>query len=819
MNSRCVVRGMMWALVLIVSIGLRASWAQPTDASISGTVVDPLGARVSAATVTLLRDGQRVTEVSSDSRGEFTFQALPAGRYHLQARAAGFEPRTTDPIFVAPAARVAIEIALQIGPFQQEVVVTAAATELSQSRVGSPVTVIDHDTLDRLAKPDVLEALRTVPGTQVAQTGQRGGTTSIFVRGGESAFNKVLIDGVPVNDIGGAFDFADVSTTGVDSVEVLRGSNSVLYGTDAMTGVISIMTRRGRSHRPEGSYTIDGGNLATLRQAASIAGAVDRFDYFVEVARFDTDNHLPNNTYRNDTWAGRFGLKVGSATDLSVALRGARTALGLPNAVSYFGIPDDSSQKNRTNSVGVTAQSQLTNRWRSTIRFAWADRQYSYVNPAPSGEPFDPFGFGANYLGNPVTILGANGTMATGRAILDFGGPYPLTFDSDTTRWSLYGQTDYRLLDALDVSAGVRFEDEEGISHADSRSSTERTNTGGFVEGRGSLGQRLYVTAGLGFDDNEVFGFALTPRVSLASYLRNPSPTAAFGESKLTFNVGKGIKAPSLFQEQTSLFALLRSAPLASIVPPIGPERSRSIDVGLEQGFWGGRVRARLGYFDNEFTDLIEFVNRSVLPQLGVSASIAAATPFGAYVNSSSYRAQGVETSAETLIGGLVRVGASYLYLDAVVTKSFSGGALAPAFNPDYPGIPIGVFSPLVGGRPFARPTHSGNLIASVARGPAHITVAGYFVGRQDYSTFLSDPFFGDSMVLPNRNLQDGYQKVDVSGSYRFDPRLRWFMSIENVLDRQYEASGGFPALPVTVRTGVTLTLGGDDAGVRSRTP
>ena len=111
---------------------------------------------------------------------------------------------------------------------------------MPQAQIGAPVTVIDSVTLETLGKPDVLEPLRTVPGAQVVQTGGRGGITSLFVRGGSSNFNKVLVDGVPANDIGGGFDFGDLGTTGVERVEVLRGSNSVLYGSDAMTGVVNI---------------------------------------------------------------------------------------------------------------------------------------------------------------------------------------------------------------------------------------------------------------------------------------------------------------------------------------------------------------------------------------------------------------------------------------------------------------------------------------------------------------------------------------------------------------------------------------------------
>src|SRR6185436_91497 len=115
-----------------------------------------------------------------------------------------------------------VEVSLPIGPLETDVTVTSAATEMLPSRIGAPVTVLDSKTLDAIGKPDVLEALRQVPGSSLVQTGGRGGITSMFIRGGNSNFNKVLIDGVPANDIGGGIDFAQFSTTGVDRIEVLR---------------------------------------------------------------------------------------------------------------------------------------------------------------------------------------------------------------------------------------------------------------------------------------------------------------------------------------------------------------------------------------------------------------------------------------------------------------------------------------------------------------------------------------------------------------------------------------------------------------------
>jgi iron complex outermembrane receptor protein/vitamin B12 transporter len=792
-------------LLSIFSLSVSTALAAPQSrASIGGTVVDPLGATVAQAAVVLVHDGQQVATTASGAHGEFTFDAVAEGRYHIEARASGFQPKTTDAVFVGAAGHATVEVALQIGTVEQQVVVTATVGEVPQSQVGASVTVLDAGLIQSLGNTELLEPLRTVPGVAVVQTGARGGASSLFVRGGSSNFTKVLVDGVPANDIGGAFDFADLTTTGVDRVEVLRGSNSVLYGSDALAGVINITTTRGRSHMPAPSVSIDGGNLGTSREEASLGGAVARFDYFGAFSHLQTDNSVPNNAYHNNTFASRFGVILGSNTNLSGTVRHIDTTFGSPNAFDYFGVADDSSQTRKTTYASVAAESQWTNRWSSTARFSVADQQYHLVNPAPTGLRSDPSSF-ASFLGNPVTITGANGYSVSGRAILDFGGTYPSVFNSSVTRRLFDGNAEFHAAQSLDIAGGVRVENEHGAAGASS--TTSRNNAGAFVEARASARGFLYVNGGVGFDHNAIFGSAWTPRVSVAAYLRKPSPTEALGDTKVTFNAGKGIKEPNLFQELSSLYDLLPAATANSLgLQPIGPERSRAVDAGIEQGLAGGHARIRLAYFDNDFTDLIEFLSPSVLPQLGIQpgAVAAAAANFGAYVNTQSNTSRGVELSGEAAAGP-IKVVASYTYVDATVTKSLSSGVLSPAINPAFPGIQIGAFSPLVGARPFRRPANSGSLVVLYTKGKAQASLAGYFVGKRDDSTFLSDAFFGNSLLLPNQDMDAAYQKYDVSGSYQLHRLVRAYITIENAFDEKYDAAGGFPSLPRTARVGVRI--------------
>ena len=773
---------------------------------VSGQVVDVLGARIAGASVTLSRDGSQVAEAKSDTDGTFSFPTLVTGRYQVTATAQGFQPGTSAPFYAGPGERTSLELVLEIGPLQQDVVVTAEVGQVLQSQTGAPVTVIDSATLAALNKPDLFEALRLVPGAQIVQTGQRGASTSLFLRGGNSNFTKVLMDGMPANDIGGGFDFSQIDTAGVDSIEVTRQTNSVVYGSDALTGVVNITTRRGSSRVPQFEYGIDGGNFGTFRNSIAFGGAVRRYDYFSQYTYFTTDNETPNSGYHRSTYAGRFGVALGGGTTVSGTLRWVDGRTGLPNSFSSFLVADDSTQDADLLYGTVTADSQLSDRWQSTIRFGSAGQTTRYVNPTPSGTPFDPYGFGANYLGNTVTLTAANGQTVTGRATLDFGfAPFPQTFDARSTRRLISGQTTYQVRTDFSISGGARYEHEAGYDDPEDDPTATRNNGGGFVEARATIMNRVYLSGGIGVEHNRVFGTESVPRLSAALYVRPPS-AAALGDTKISFNVGKGIKAPSVSQQENSLYELLQGTPAGATVSPLGPERSRGWDVALEQGFGGGKYRARVGYYNNDFEDLLEFLNRAAMGRAGVPFEAANAASF-AYVNSQSFKAQGVELSADAALNRQIRFGGSYTYLDAEVTEALSASR---ASNPAFIGVAIGAFSPLVGERPFRRPMNSGTLFVSYNRGPAAVALSAYFAGTRDDSSFLSDDFLGNSLLLPNQDLDPAYQKVDLSASYLVHPRAKIYTSIENLFDENYEAAFGFPSLPFAIRAGVTVTFGGD---------
>jgi vitamin B12 transporter len=789
---------------LVLALAFTTISAIADGGNIHGTVTDPLGAVVAGAQVQLLRKGKPVAATTTDSEGRYRFSPLPSGRYQVKTTSPSFDSQQSEAIYVGSSSNAGVDLTLKIGTVSQQIIVSATGTNLPETQTGASVSVITSEQFQY--KPEVLEPLRQVPGVQVLENGQRGINESLFIRGGESKSNKVLLDGIPLNEIGGIVDFGGIFTTGIDQVEILRGPNSVLYGADALAGVVNLTTAQGKTFTPQLSYAFDAGNFNSLHNDLSLGGIFRQLDYFSEFARFDGGNTSANPHFHNGTYAGNFGWTPGASTSLRLTVRRVAAKVDVPNAIDFFGIPDDSFQTEDNTYIGATLQNQTTSHWHNLLRYGATRQNSEFLNPSPTGTP-DLFG---NFLGNTVTIQGANGFSTTGQAILDFAGNYPQRFFILNNSDLLTFQSDYSFGTRLSALFAFHFENERGPKPA------ERTNFSYTGELHGNLWNRLYATVGVGVEKNAVFGLAATPRGSLAYYLVRPRPSGSLAGTKLKFNYGQGIQEPDIFSADNSLFALLSQLPngpqLISQfhIGPIGAVRSRSFDAGVEQLFWDGRAKLGLTFFDNHFSDEIEFVSPGGLGQLSVPNSVIALTPFGASVNSLATHSLGAETELEVGLGHGFTLRAAYTYLDGIVRRSFSSDELFPSFNPLFPTIPIGAFSPLVGNRPFNRAPHTGSFYLGYAKRKLALTLSGNVIGRRDSSTFLSDSTFGPSMLLPNHNLAAAYQKIDVSGSYRLTRHVQLYSAVENLASQHYDPAPGFPALPFNFRSGIKVTLGGE---------
>lgn len=213
-------------------------------ATLTGKVLDPTGQPVPRAQVTLLKSLAVVDQRQTDSEGIFKFENLLDGKYQLTASAPGLASPQTEVDVHGQEAQL-VELKLQLSAVQQQVVVSAALGGAVASELGSSVSVVSGQEIQDRAALNVLDVLSGIPGIEVSQAGRYGGVTGVYVRGGESDYNLVMVDGIELNEFGGSFDFAPLPADGVDRVEVTRGPESALYGPNAVTSVINIVTTQG----------------------------------------------------------------------------------------------------------------------------------------------------------------------------------------------------------------------------------------------------------------------------------------------------------------------------------------------------------------------------------------------------------------------------------------------------------------------------------------------------------------------------------------------------------------------------------------------
>jgi vitamin B12 transporter len=824
-----------FAIILLFLLSI-AAWADEQPA-ITGTVSDSLGAVISGAKVVLFEGGKNIDSTTSDSAGKFHFKINHEGRYSVSAEAKTFATSSSDEVFAQPGHSVDISLTLSPSVVAQNIVVTATGIPTPEAQMGTTISVIDSTTLD--TKINLDQALVNETGAQVAQTGQMGGLTALYVRGGPSDANKVLLDGIPINDIGGNVDFSYLQADGFERIEFQRGPNSALYGSDALASVVSITTAHGDTPLPLFTLGADGGTFGTYHEDGSVSGYWKRFDYFTGYSGFGTQNDIPDSQYHRDVYLGNFGFQIDPNTTLRATVRRLSAGFNTANEVDAYGIPDDASTDEGDTDFGVTLNHRgFSDRWHTLLQYGGLRLRQQFNDWAPTGIPYDPYGLGypSYYLGLPVIQQGANGYTITpqaiaasqptlpypGQAIYQYAGAYPMLSSYLTNTNTVYAQTDYRFNEKLTALFGFRYSNETGFTYNgyDGMQSTDRNNFSYLMEIQGGLWNRLFYTLGGGIENNTVFGVAGTPRASLAYYLVRPGGSGIFTGTRLTFNFAKGIKEPSIYYQNNSLYALLSNTALVPNGPqliqqyhiqPFQSENSRTYDGGVEQQLFGGKARVSAIYFHNEFTNQAEYVDPQYLMQLGVPAEVAAALGYyGAAVNTLNYRAQGAELSVQYHVNRAVSLRGGWTYTDAVVQQSFSSSALEPAINPLFPGIPIGAYSPLVGARPFRIAPNTGYAGVEWNARRWFVSGTGTFVSRRDDSTFLSDTEFGNTLLLPNRNLDPAYQKIDLYASYQIQKHITAYTSMQNLLNQKYQEVYGYPALPFTVRAGMKFTFGGE---------
>jgi vitamin B12 transporter len=690
--------------------------------------------------------------------GRFAFPGVDRCRATVSAE--GFE--TTELNLMAPEA---VRVEMAIAGVTERIVVTATRHETTMEQAGVAATVVTAGELARREYPMVLEVLRDIPGLQVVTTGRQGALTSVFTRGAQRTGTLVLIDGTPVNDPGGEFNFAHLTSSSFERIEVVRGPESALFGAEASAGVVQLFTKRGDpEHRiPRGSLAYERGSFQTDRWMAGLAGGSgSRFDYSLHTEQFHTVGEFPNDHYRNTTGSANVGYRLSPSTQIRGVVRTSDSNLGVPGQVSYGLIDFDARSTNRDSTLSVQ------------------------LDDARGRHYLQRFSFGYHRVRGLFTNSGLDGSYSLAALVRDVSRPQPRThlvrlldpslippeipagtrlvtqevtlfpqsepFLSATSRKRFGYQGTWAHRDGTAVF-GYDYERQEGdVSATD----VARNNHGLFLYKQHAVTQRVFLSGGLRVERTSAFGRKVTPRGAASFFL--------FGEhgpmssTYLRFSAGRGITEPSLLQNFARESFFVGN-------PNLRPEKATSYEAGLVQEWFGRHLRTEVAAFHNSFKDLIAFVS---LPS----------PVFGSWRNVESSRARGLEFSARARLVKHVTVSGAYTRLWTRVIRSRA---------PDNP-----VFG--VGQELARRPGNSGAVSLSVAPRRWWFQAGAVFMGeRQD-----SDFWLG-----LNRN--PGYQNVYAAGSYRLNRHVSPFLRADNLMNTRYQEALGFSNLSRTVSGGIRV--------------
>lgn len=493
------------------------------------------------------------------------------------------------------------------------VFVTSTRTETPLSQVTTSATVITAKDIENRQAETVLQVLRTVPGLDVVQNGSRGSTASVFIRGSESDHVLVLIDGVEVNSTTlGAFDFASLTTESVERIEILRGAGGTLYGSQAIGGVINIITKKGQGP-VEAGLSLEGGNGSTHRQALTLLGNVGKLAYSFSGARIGTDGfHSVNDDYRNLATSARLDYQFTEDTSLKGIFHFVKTDHGLFNNNNFASQPDPNAREASTQYLGKLEWEQkiLTN-WDYRISGSMFKEHIKDTDDVDS----------CMFFGFPCDSR----TRDLFRPRIDTGEL----------------QTNYRFDDWSTTTFGVEYKRRS----ADTSGGIDKAirNMGYYLQEQLQFfDQRLILIPGVRLDDNQSFGTAWTPSFS-AAYLFRETGT------KLKAGYAQGFKAPTL----NELFFPPGFGCPAFGNPNLEPEKSWELNSGVEQNLFTERVTLGLTYFHREVRNLIE--GRPI-----------PGDPFGCFraENVGRARFDGVEWNLLIKLLESLSLNANYTYLD-----------------------------------------------------------------------------------------------------------------------------------------------------------
>jgi vitamin B12 transporter len=490
------------------------------------------------------------------------------------------------------------------------VVVTATRTPQPLDKTGSSLSVISGADIDTQQQQFVTDALAQVPGLNVSRSGGPGQTTSLYIRGAEAGESLVLVDGIRISDPSapdGAAVLGDLLVNNISRIEVLRGPQSTLYGSDAIGGVVNVLTERGGTQPFQGTLEGEGGTYGSYRLNGAAHGTVGALDYGGAVNYYDTrgisaacacDGNSEPDGYRN--FGATANLRFHASDTLSIDLRGFYTKShtdidGFPPPNFTFMDDPEFGRNQLLAGYAAVTDSLLDGRVTQRLALVGSDsdrRYYGVFGDAP------PFAF------SPARNFFAQGgaTRAEYQGVIEADANNEVTYGAETQLSTI------QTASIFDLSPTP---------------TTGRDRlTGYYGQWQSTIARQLTLTGGLRYDDDREFGGHTSYKLAAAWRLGD--------NTLLRANYGNGYKAPTLYQ-QFSAF----SNPFG----PLQPEKADGWEVGFDQDFLDKRVRASVTYFNRNEHDLIDFDD--CFPNFDAGC---ATRPQGYYFNIDHVHVHGVET-------------------------------------------------------------------------------------------------------------------------------------------------------------------------------
>ncbi|MFL5598340.1 MAG: TonB-dependent receptor plug domain-containing protein [Gemmatimonadaceae bacterium] len=471
------------------------------------------------------------------------------------------------------------------------VVVSASKVPRPAATLSQAVTVLSGDDLRARGVTRVADALREVPGASLVQSGSYGALTSLFLRGGESRYTKVLIDGVPVNSPGGFFDFSHLTTDNIDRIEIVRGPASVLYGADAVSGIVQIFTRRGADER-RASLAVRGGTYRSFDLNADAVGASAIGDFSVGAGHHATDGVLPfNNEYQNGTLSAALTLARRAAGDPRIAARYTTAEFHYPTDFTGQPVDSNSYRVQHRLTVGLDAGRNVSANAQARVLAGnndvsdlSEDIAVPFGSSTPRHSAFRSRGYRRNLEGRLALFLPRDATLTLGTV-------YEKEHENSSSE-----------------SGGVG-----GPTMQTDSFEASRRNVGYYSELLGNLLDRISYTVSGRVDDNSDYRRFATYRLGLNAVVVPPL--------KIRGSLSTAFNAPAFNQLRPTLYTVGS--------PDLRPEEIRSGEIGLVTNFHPDFMQISASYFTQRFADLIQYINGTAPTFLGSFANLNAATSNG----------------------------------------------------------------------------------------------------------------------------------------------------------------------------------------------